>query len=373
MTTWIKRFDQDTAVSAGTLRVAVKDAIDMAGEITTAGSAAVRDRAAPATADAACLAGIRASDAVIVGKVALTELCVSPAGDNKVFGTPVNPLAPDLIPGGSSSGSAVAVAAGEADLALGTDTGGSVRIPAACCGIVGLKTTRGRIPLTGVWPLAPTLDTVGPLARDVAGIVTGMRLLAPGWAMSTGPARRIGRLRFDDIDPRAEDAVDDALARTGRPVTDVELPGWDEHWGDFDAILLAEVWRAHHDLLDSDGLGEFANGALRAGRDVTEAALAKALDGRAAWQAEVLAAFEEVDVLALPTLVGPPPPWTDIKGYPLTGLTAPVNLAGVPALAMPVPSTGLPVPFSLQLIGPMNGEDRLCATGLMIESALASP
>ena len=90
-------------------------------------------------------------------------------GVNPWYGTPVNPLDPALVPGGSSSGSAVAVATGEADVAYGSDTGGSVRIPAACCGIAGLKTTWGRIPLDGVWPLSPSFDTVGPMARDVAG------------------------------------------------------------------------------------------------------------------------------------------------------------------------------------------------------------
>src|ERR1700704_2295753 len=149
MTTWVTRFDPPAAASDGLVRVAVKDAIDMADVITTAGCVAVRDRAVPAISDALCLAGVRAAGAFIVGKTTLTELCVSPAGDNPAFGTPVNPLAPDRIPGGSSSGSAVAVAIGEADIGLGTDTGGSVRIPAACCGIVGLKTTWGRVPTAG--------------------------------------------------------------------------------------------------------------------------------------------------------------------------------------------------------------------------------
>jgi amidase len=373
MSTWVLRFS--TPVPPDAVRVAVKDAIDMAGELTTAGSAAVHDRARPAAADAACLAGIRAAEragaAVIVGKTGLTELCVSPAGDNAAFGMPVNPLAPSLIPGGSSSGSAAAVAAGEADVGLGTDTGGSVRIPAACCGIVGLKTTAGRVPLDGVWPLAPTLDTVGPIARDVAGTVTGMRLLEPGFAVAHRPARRIGRLRLEDVDPETEAAIDRALDSSGLPVVDVVLPGWDESDDAFGPILLAEIWAAHPTLLDADGLGSYANGALRAGRDVTAEALAQARSARAAWQAEVNAVLATVDVIALPTLVGPPPARDAYRDYPLTAQTAPVNLAGHPALAMPVRPGDHPVPASLQLIGPMNGEDLLCATGLVIEAALA--
>src|SRR6185369_8886432 len=128
---------------------------------------------------------------------------------------PVNPLDPGLIPGGSSSGSAVAVATGEADVALGSDTGGSVRVPAACCGVFGLKTTHGRISLEGVWPLAPSMDTIGPLARDVAGLVLGMQLLEPGFSVDgVAPASRIGRLVMPServVDPRIDAAVDAAL------------------------------------------------------------------------------------------------------------------------------------------------------------------
>src|SRR5689334_24027790 len=145
-------------------RVAVKDIIDVEGVPTTAGCRAVEQTAQAATQDAPCLAGARAAGARLVGKANLHELAMLPLGTNPWFGTPVNPLDAALIPGGSSSGSAVAVANGDADVALGSDTGGSVRIPAACCGTAGLKTTYGRVPVEGVWPLAPSLDTIGPMA-----------------------------------------------------------------------------------------------------------------------------------------------------------------------------------------------------------------
>jgi amidase len=367
MTTWITRFDTPTD---GRLRVAVKDAIDVAGTVTTAGCAAVRDRATPAAADAACLAGVRAAGAAIVGKTTLTELCVSPVGDNAEFGTPVNPLAPDRIPGGSSSGSAVAVASGEADLGIGTDTGGSVRIPAACCGIVALKTTRGLVPTAGVVPLAPTLDTVGPIARDVAGVVAGLRLLAPQWTVTPRRARAIGRLRVDGVEPAVEAAVDGALDRAGVPVRDVTLPGWDAAHHAFDTIVIGELWQAHHDLLDVEGVGEFVNSGIRAGRGVDAESLAAARTAGLAWRAELTALFRDVDVIALPTLVAEPPPLAGFTWFPLTRLTAPVNLAGVPALSMPVPSPGFAVPVGLQLIGPAHGEDLLCATALALEAAL---
>lgn len=373
MTIWITRFDPPAAGSGGLVRVAVKDAIDVAGVITTAGCVAVRDRAVPARSDALCLAGVRASGAFIAGKTTLTEMCVSPAGDNTVFGTPVNPVAPDRIPGGSSSGSAVAVASGEVNIGLGTDTGGSVRIPAACCGIAGLKTTWGRVPTAGVWPLAPSLDTVGPLARDVAGVAAGMRLIEPGWTVASCPARLIGRLRIDGVDGAVEDVIDAALDAAGLAVRDVQLPGWDAAYDTLGAIIVGELWRAHRTLLDVKGVGAFVNDGLHAGRAVSAERLAAAISARTTWQAEIATALGEVDLLALPTLVASPPLLTDFAGFPLTQLTAPFNLAGVPALALPVPSPGFPVPVSLQLVGPMYAEDLLCATGLAIEAALSRP
>src|SRR2546429_3616293 len=195
MSTWIFK----EATPGPGLRVAVKDLIDVAGLPTTAGSLAVADLARPAAADAACLTGLRDAiargQACLAGKVNLHELAYGISGINTAFGTPVNPLDPALVPGGSSSGSAVAVATGEADIAYGSDTGGSIRIPAACCGVAGLKTTWGRVPLGGVWPLAPTLDTVGPLARDVAGVVQGMALLEPGFKAAPAAAGVVGRGR----------------------------------------------------------------------------------------------------------------------------------------------------------------------------------
>ena len=161
----------------------------MRGVPTTAGCRAVAERAEPAAADAPCLAGARAAGAAIVGKANLHELAFGGAGTNQWYGTPVNPLDPGLLPGGSSSGSAVAVADGEADYGYGTDTGGSVRIPSAFCGLAGLKTTHGRISTAGVWPLAPSFDTVGPIAANVAGLAAAMALLEPGF--TSGPGRRL--------------------------------------------------------------------------------------------------------------------------------------------------------------------------------------
>src|SRR4051812_39516932 len=193
MTTFITKLDD----GGDGPRLAVKDIIDVEGVPTTAGCRAVERSAKPADADAPCLAGARAAGARIVGKTNLHELAMLPIGTNPWFGTPVNPLDPALIPGGSSSGSAVVVATDEADVALGSDTGGSVRVPSACCGTAGLKTTHGRISLEGVWPLAPSLDTIGPMTAAASGLALGMQLLEPGFEPAASPARVVGRIRTD--------------------------------------------------------------------------------------------------------------------------------------------------------------------------------
>src|ERR1700733_4556280 len=237
--------------AGGGIRLAVKDLIDVAGVPTTAGSRALAATAVAAERDAPCLAGARAAGARIVGKANLHELALGASGVNEYFGPPVNPLDPSLVPGGSSSGSAVAVADGEADLAYGSDTGGSVRVPAAFCGITGLKTTHGRIPLDGVWPLAPSLDTSGPMARDVAGVAAGLALLEPGFAVDAAAATRIGRIRPAgvDVDPVIDAAVDAALARCGVEGIDVDLPGWNSARRTCDVIVDGEVAVSHRPLV----------------------------------------------------------------------------------------------------------------------------
>lgn len=374
MTTWILRHP----VTPGpALRVAVKDLIDVAEEPTTAASRAVEAKAWPAARDAACLAGLRAAidagEACYVGKTNLHELAYGISGVNPAFGTPVNPLDPRRVPGGSSSGSAAAVAAGEADVAYGTDTGGSVRIPAACCGVAGLKTTLGRIPVQGVRPLAPTLDTVGPLARDVAGLAAGMALLEPGFAPGGDPVRRVGRVRLP-ADPAVDAAVDAALAATGWEVVEVDLDDLDGVLAAAMAILDAEAWAVNGDLAVGApaDLGADVLARLQAASATTAEAVAAARRRRLAWIATLERHLGEVDVLALPTLLGFPPLLEAADSMAgIRGPAAAVNLAGFPALALPVPSSG-PLPASLQLVGPAGGEERLLVAGAVAEEAAAS-
>jgi amidase len=370
MATFITRLPSD----GSGIRLAVKDLIDLAGLPTTAGSAAVEKTATPADRDAPCMAGARAAGAVIVGKVNLYELAFGASGVNEYFGTPVNPLDPERVPGGSSSGSAVAVADGHADVAYGSDTGGSIRVPAAFCGVTGLKTTHGRVPLDGVWPLAPSLDTVGPMARDVAGVAAGMALLEPGFVVDVPPASRLGRIRPAgiDVDPAIDAAVDAALARSGLAVAETSLPGWLAARETCGAILDAEAVQSNHELLADpvrrDLLGSEVRARLDGAAGVTSDDLAAARAAQPAWRAAMTEALSEANLLVLPTVPFYPPLLADARGVHYTAFTNPVNLAGFPAVALPVPSTQR-LPASLQLIGPPGSEALLLATAAIVEAA----
>jgi amidase len=373
MTTFITRYE----TSGPGVRLAVKDLIDMAGEPTTAGCRAVAVSARPAERDAACLAGARAAGARIVGRTNLHELALGVTGINPWYGTPVNPLDPTRVPGGSSSGSAVAVATGEADVAFGSDTGGSVRIPSACCGTAGLKTTFGRVPLDGVWPLSPSFDTVGPMARDVAGLVTGMQLLEPGFtladaAASAGDAPVVARLPVD-ADPAINAAIDRALAAVGWQCRELAVPGWDTALTQAGLLLVVEAWESNRSLLEDDpeGIGEDVRSRLQIGASFDDAVVRAAWGTQREWQATLERAFTEFDFLVTPTLTIFPPPLEEGDDLLVARCTLPVNLAGVPALSLPVP-TGGTLPASLQLIGPAMSEERLLAAGALLESAIDS-
>jgi amidase len=360
--------------ASGRIRLAVKDLIDLAGVPTTAGSRALAETAEPAERDAPCMAGARTAGVAIVGKVNLHELAFGASGVNNYFGTPVNPLAPDRVPGGSSSGSAVAVAAAAADIAYGSDTGGSIRVPAAFCGITGLKTTHGRISLDLVWPLAPSLDTVGPMARDVAGVAAGMALLEPGFAVDAVSGVRLGRIRPDgfEVDPDIDAAVDNALMRCGLEVAEVSLPGWLGARAACGVMIDAEAVKSNRMLFDDpvrrDLLGTDVRARLAGGAQTTADELAVARGTKTRWRDAMAAALRQVDLLVLPTVPFYPPPLADAAGHPYTAFTNPVNLSGFPALALPIPSTRA-LPASLQLIGPPNSEALLLATGAIIEAA----
>jgi amidase len=388
--TWITLLDEGTTG----VRVAIKDLVDVAGCPTTAGCLAVARRAVPAGADAACLAGLRtevaAGRASIAGKANLHELADGISGVNPWFGTPVNPRDPERAPGGSSSGSATAVGHGQADVAIGTDTAGSVRIPAACCGLAGLKTTAARIPLEGVWPLSPSLDTVGPLAADVGGLVTAMALLEPGFApgqVLRGPIARLHPLGTDGRPLRAapwiDEAVDAALVAAGFEVIGVPVPGWIDAAlaalriiGAEGAALHGALARYHPGEIGDDVRANLTHAAGVGGQALAQAR-SLALRWRVRLDRDLLAHHV---ALALPVLDDVAPRLDgDLVGGLTTRWTAPVNLAGLPALALPVPlgpsaprRQGAALPGSIQLIGPAGGEETLLALGAVMEAAVAT-
>lgn len=370
MATWLLRME----TSGDGPRLAVKDAIDVRDVPTTAACPVIADRAKPAERDAPMVAAARASGARIVGKTNLTELCRSADGVNPWTGTPRNPLDPERLPGGSSSGSAVAVAVGEADVALGTDTGGSIRIPAACCGVTGLKPSYDRVSREGVFALAASLDTVGPIGSDVAAVALGMRLIEPGFgtgddSLTDGP---VGRLRPSgvDIDPALDAAVDAALAAAGYLPVDEPVHDWQAALAAGNALILGEGYRAHRGLLAyPDRMSSRIRHRIERGAKITDAAFDEAYSTRSRLSAVFGALLARYPVLALPTLSQLPPLIGTERGVDLTELTLPFNLTGLPALSLPIPIDGSSLPGSLQLIAAAGADELLLRVGARIEAA----
>lgn len=375
------------------LRLAIKDNIDMKGVVTTAGSNFFLLTRQPAETDAACLAIARRRNVDIVGKTNMTEFAVAPSGMNEFFGTPRNPLRPSLIPGGSSSGSAVAVASGMADVAFGTDTAGSIRVPAACCGIVGLKTTFGLISIKGIHPVeAQHLDTVGPMGKDIAHTVEGMDLLQEGFsaryaaaraAKPSGPNIRVGRLKLQGTDPEIDAAIDRALAAAGFQIVELDdqfRQKWDGAKADGTTVAAAGAWISNQGFQLAPGVSARTKAIISLGQINYTTTYRAAVGRQRAWQQTLNDVFEKVDIIALPTLQTPPP------GLPLLNVrlgildahllqiqnTVAVNFAGNPALAMPIPiSHRFRVPLtSLQLVGPRLGEAQLLNAGRIVEEAV---
>jgi amidase len=372
-TTFITRLDPatDPLARPDGIRLAVKDCIDVAGTVTSAGSPVVARTNEPAASDAACLAGARAAGARIVGKTNLHELCFGSSGVNPHYGTPVNPIDPRRIPGGSSSGSAVAVATGQADIAFGTDTAGSIRNPAACCGIVGLKTTFGSVPMAGVRPLAPSLDTVGVLGRTVHDVSVGATVLEPRLTQGLlSPSLTAARLRFPGTDRTIEAAIDSALIDAGIQITDVEVPGWQAAHDAALTILFGEalmvnddLWRSHREDLGDDLVERFTFAQA-----IGPAEIGEARGLREPWRTELSEVLGEHGLIALTSMTAYAPRIGEHTVGPNPAASA-VNLAGFPAVSVPVPSGGL-MPASVQLVAPDHHEPRLLATAALIEAAV---
>lgn len=376
------------------LRLGVKDLIDMKGEVTSAGSEYLYKHAKPAKKDAECLRIARERGVTIVGKTNLSEFAIGVSGSNDYFGTPINPVAPDRVPGGSSSGSAVAVALDLADVALGTDTAGSIRVPAACCGVAGLKTTFGLISTKGVYPISPKyLDTVGPMAKNVDGLVKGMELLQENFRTQYAKARaakplarqiRIGRLRVPGTDPAIDLAIDARLAERGFQVVPLDeqfFKAWERAQRDGNLIAAAASWFHNQALRAKEGVATRARRAIWFGdivfsrRYSSEAKRQQAIERRDEWRNTLHKTFQKVDAIALPVLRKAPMKrnWFLVGVFEARFLdiqnTVAVNYAGVPALALPIPLPGERFPVtSIQLIGPPKSEAALLNIGRLIET-----
>ncbi len=349
--------------------IALKDLIDQAGVPTTAASH-VRPLT-PAASDAIVTARLKAAGAVLVGKTNLHEFALGTTGDDSAFGAVRNPLDVTRSAGGSSGGSAAALVAGMALGAIGTDTGGSIRIPSAACGLVGLKPGFGGVPVDGVVPLSSTLDHVGPLARTVAdaAAIHGVLARATMRALQPPPIarQRLGRLTgyFEEfLQPEVRTAYESALerlSRAGAAIRPVSVPHAADAAAIYLHICLPEGAAYHAETLERCPERYSPNVRLRfeMGRYILAEDYVRAMTARDVLAHEIDAALSEVDALVLPTLAIVAPTLgaesVDVGARRealrpvMLRLTQPFNLSRHPAVALPCASTGLPV--SLQVVG----------------------
>ena len=372
--------------------VAVKDLMQVAGMPLSGGGRAMGR--ATSTQDCVVVSRLRRAGAVVIGLANLHEFAYGITSDNPHFGRVLNPEAPARIPGGSSGGCAAAVAAGIVRFAVGTDTGGSVRVPAACCGIVGFKPSYDALPRNGVIDLAPSLDHVGPMTRTVEDCATMFAAMlgldaVPRWMRRdlSGVVAARPRGYFDDpLDPEVAAALDDAvkaLARDGARCVEAEAKG--VHLAP--AIMLntisPEATAFHARRLEEHGaeFGEEVRARLEMGLFLPGHWYAKAQRMRTQLAANLAAAFGEADVLVCPTMRAPAPPvgaaQVEIGGKAfalhtaVTNLTAPFNLAGLPAISIPWMLSREGVPIAVQLAGKRGQDWRVLSIAQRL--AAASP
>lgn len=354
------------------IALAVKDLFDTAGLVTTYGSPVFADHVPEQTAAAVRL--LEEAGYANVGKTNLHEFAYGTTSENPHFGTVPNPAAPGRIAGGSSGGTAAALAAGLADAGLGSDSGGSIRIPSACCGTVGFKPTYGLVSLEGCFPLATSYDHAGPMARSVAGCTEMMPALAPGFTPRTLESLedvQVGVAWLDGADPLVRVRVEEAAAHFPRRRR-LEVPLVPE---ELHPLFMREVADVHRELYaeHADLYGEDVAVKIERCLAVGDAEYEAALRARERYREELLAALDGVDLLVTPTLecVAPRTGIGDAKlRQRLIRLTYPFNANGAPALALPCGPAEDGLPASVQLAG-RPGEDALVlAAGLLLEASL---
>ena len=370
--------------------IVVKDLMRVAGMPLTGGGKAMGR--AIAARDAEIVARLKKAGAVVVGLSNLHEFAYGITSDNVHFGRVVNPAAPDRIPGGSSGGSASAVAAGIVRHATGTDTGGSIRVPAACCGIVGFKPSYDVLPREGVVDLAPSLDHVGPMTRSVddgAAMFAAMLGLEamPRWLrrdLSGVRAVRLGGYFADPLDAEVAAAVDDAmraLAADGARCAEASVPGAELSPALLVMTIAPEATAFHADRLrdHGDDFGDEVRVRLEMGLFLPSHWYPKAQRLRSVLVANIEAALADGDVLVCPTMRAPAPragePRVTIGGKPyalhtgVTNFTQPFNLAGLPAISIPWTTSKDGVPIGIQLVGRRGDDWRILAIAERLERA----
>lgn len=375
------------------LPISIKDLFDVAGETTQAGSVVLKG-AAPAAADAEVVKRLRAAGAIIIGRTNMTEFAYSGLGVNPHYGTPRNPWERSVgrIPGGSSSGAAVSVADGMAVAGIGSDTGGSVRIPSALCGLTGFKPTARRVPMRGVLPLSKNLDSIGPLGRSVACCALLDAVMAGEAPELPAPAEMRGlrllvptTVALDDMDEAVASAFRRALSTlsaAGAQVREAPLPAFARlaminAKGGFTA---AEAWAWHRELIER-AAGSYdprvVSRILR-GKEMSAADLLDVIEARAAWIAEVEAVTAGVDALLMPTVPLVAPRIADLaasdeayfraNGLMLRNPTL-INFLDGCALSIPCHAPG-EAPVGLMVAAGAMSDRRILAIGRALEACL---
>jgi Asp-tRNA(Asn)/Glu-tRNA(Gln) amidotransferase A subunit family amidase len=352
------------------IRLAVKDLLDTAGLKTTYGSAVFAEHVPIRSAE--CVRLAEAGGYANVGKTNLHEFAYGVTSENPHFGTVPNPLASGRIAGGSSGGSAAALSAGLAEAALGTDSGGSIRIPAACCGIVGFKPTYDLVSIDGCFPLAPSFDHVGPMARTVDDCAGLLAVIAPGFAADElGSLEEIvvGTTWIDEADPLVSQRVLEAAGRFPR-VRALEWPR-----PRISALFMREVADIHRELYAENGelYGEEVAVKIDRCLAVSDAEATGAEQARAEYRERCLELMEGIDLLLTPTLqcVAPPAGIGDLAlRERLIANTLPFNALGWPALALPCGVAEESLPASVQLVGRPGADRLVLAAGSRLASLI---
>jgi aspartyl-tRNA(Asn)/glutamyl-tRNA(Gln) amidotransferase subunit A len=352
------------------IRLAVKDLLDTAGLRTTYGSAVFADYVPTTSAESVLLA--EAGGYANVGKTNLHEFAYGITSENPHFGTVPNPRAPGRIAGGSSGGSAAALAASLADAALGTDSGGSIRIPAACCGVVGFKPTYELVSIAGCFPLAPSFDHVGPMARTVEACVALLKAIAPDFvaaALGSLDEIAVATAWTDEADPLVVRRVREAAGHFPRSRS-LEWPR-----PEIGALFMREVADVHRELYAENGdlYGEELAVKIERCLAVSDAEANRAEQVRAEYRDSCLELLDGFDLLLTPTLqcVAPPAGIGDLalRGR-LIANTLPFNTLGWPALALPCGPAEDGLPASVQLVGRPGADALVLAAGSRLASLL---